>query len=154
MTTVYLRKLYNSFVPANQASADAMEAMKPNQEFKAEITQPRNYQFHKKFFSLIEAAYEAWDGPVIEHKGELVRKNRDRFRKDITIMCGYYELVVNLKHELRKEAKSISFAKMSQEEFEELYSTAIDVILGHVLAGSGYTEEELRKQVDLILGFC
>jgi hypothetical protein len=152
MATLYLRKLYDSFVPTDELSAEAMEAMLPNTEFKAELTRPRNYKFHQKFFTLIDVAYKAWEGPVIEHKGEMIRASLDRFRKDIQIMCGYYEIVVNIRGELRKEAKSISFANMEQDEFEKLYSTAIDVILGKVL--SGYTKDDLDEQVNRILRFC
>lgn len=151
MATLYLRKLYDKFVPTDDFSAETMEAMPPNTEFKAELTRPRNYKFHKKFFTLLEVAYEAWDGPVVEHKGIQVRKNLQKFRKDITIMCGHYELVVNIKGQVMKEAKSISFANMDQEEFEKLYSTAIDVILGKVL--SNYTKEDLDEQVNRILRF-
>lgn len=152
MTIIYVRKLYSSFVPVDEVSANAMEAMPPNTEFKAELTRPRNYKFHKKFFTLLDVAFEAWNGPVVEYKGQLVRKNLKRFRKDITILCGHYEIVVNLNGDIRKEAKSISFANMDQDEFEALYSTAIDVILGKVL--THYTRDDLDEQVNRILGFA
>ena len=151
MTTIYLRKINDYFFPADELSAEEMESIPTNIEFKAELTRPRNYKFHKKFFTLIEVSYKAWEGPVIEHNGEIIKANLVRFRKDITIMCGYYDLVVNINGELRKEAKSISFANMDQAEFEKLYSTAIDVILGKVL--SNYTREDLDEQVNNILSF-
>jgi hypothetical protein len=152
MATIYLKKLYNTFCPADQISAEAMEEMKPNGVYKAVLTQPRSYPFHKRFFSLLQVAFEAWEISSVEHKGRVVEKNFDRFRKDITILCGYYETVFNIKGEMRLEAKSISFANMEQGEFEKLYSRAIDVILKEVL--SNYTAEDLDSQVNKILGFC
>jgi hypothetical protein len=151
MTTLYLRKLYNSFVPADEISATTMEGMAPNAEFKAELTRPRNMAYHRRFFALLQVAFDSWEQPVIEHKGRMIEKNFARFRKDLTILCGHYETVVNIKGELRLEAKSISFASMDQEAFEKLYSTAIDAILKHIL--TNYTADDLNEQVDKILEF-
>ena len=61
MATLILRKLYNSFVPVDQNAAELMEKMRPNAEFKAEITQPRNIGFHRKFFALLDVAFDAWE---------------------------------------------------------------------------------------------
>lgn len=152
MATLYLRKLYDSFVPADEISATTMEGMAPNAEFKAELTRPRNTAYHRRFFALLNIAFEAWDQPALEHKGRKIEKNFERFRKDITILCGHYETVVNIKGELRLEAKSISFASMDQEAFEKLYSTAIDAILKHIL--TNYTADDLNDQVDKIISFC
>lgn len=149
---VHVRKLYDKLVPVDQASADAMEKLKPNGEYKAVFTQPRNSGFHRKFFALLDVAYEAWPAPDLEHKGVPVMKNRERFRKDIIIQCGFYYLSTGIDGRVRCDAKSISFANMEQDDFEKLYSTAIDVILGKVL--SGYTKADLDALVNKILGFC
>jgi hypothetical protein len=151
MTTLYLRKLYSSFVPADEISATTMEGMTPNAEFKADLTRPRNMSYHRRFFALLKVAFDAWEQPAVEHKGQLIEKNFERFRKDLTILCGHYETVVNIKGELRLEAKSISFASMDQQAFEKLYSTAIDAILKHIL--TNYTAEDLNEQVEKILEF-
>ncbi|MCK9394198.1 MAG: DUF1367 family protein [Methylobacter sp.] len=151
MTTLYLIKLYDSFRPADQASLEAMEAMKPGQTYKGELTRPRNYEFHKKFFALIGAAYEAWEMPVNEYKGAQIEKNLDRFRKDLLIMAGYGYPVVNIKGDVRYEAKSMSFGGMDQVEFEALYSRVVDVILQKVL--THYTKDDLQRVVNEILGF-
>jgi len=110
-----------------------------------------NIGHHRKFFTLIDVAFDAWDCPAVEYKGESVQKNRDRFRKDLTIMSGFGYPVVNLSGEVRYEAKSINFSKMDQDEFERLYSHAVDVILTKVLRN--YTRADLDAQVDRILGF-
>jgi hypothetical protein len=149
---VYVRKLYNTFAPDSQADEDAMEALKPGGVYKAVFTQPRNYKYHQKFFVLLDVAYEAWEAPELEHKGVQVAKNRERFRKDIIIQCGFYDLSVGIDGRVRCDAKSISFAGMDQDEFEILYSTAIDVILGKVL--KDYTRDDLDEQVNRVLRFA
>lgn len=146
-----LRKLYNTFAPDDAATAEAMEKIKPNAVVKAEVTQPRNLGFHRQFFALLDVAFEAWECPAAEYKGQLIQKNRERFRKDLTILAGFGYPVVNLKGEVRYEAQSISFAKMDGAEFEALYSRVVDVILTKVL--THYTREDLDHVVNQILGF-
>ena len=151
MATFMLRKLYNSFAPDDLETAEAMEKIKPNSVVKAEITQPRNLAFHRKFFALIDVAFEAWDCPVTEYKAQLITKNRDRFRKDLIILAGFGYPVVNLKGEVRYEAQSMSFSKMDNGAFETLYSRVVDVILTRVL--THYTRADLDNVVNQILGF-
>lgn len=78
MATLHLIKTYQGFIPADQDSADAMEKMPWRKEFKAEITQPRNIGYHRKFMALIGVAFDAWEMPVNEYKGIQIEKNRDR----------------------------------------------------------------------------
>lgn len=147
----FVRKLWDKLVPVDQSALDAMEDLKMNVEYKCVLTQPRSIPFHRKFFALLDVAFDAWEEPEIEHKGMKVQKNKDRFRKDIIVLCGFYEVVVDIGGRIRLEAKSMSFAKMSQDEFESLYSLAIDVILAKVL--TGYTKADLDEQVTRVLRF-
>jgi len=151
MATLYLRKLYNSFVPVDQNSVEAMDAMKPNDEFKAEITKPRNLAFHRKFFKMLDVAFDAWEMPVNEYKGIQIEKNKERFRKDLLIMSGFGYPVVNIKGDVRYEAKSMSFASMEQDEFESVYSKVADVVLQKVL--TNYTKNDLDRVVNEMLRF-
>jgi len=150
-TELHLRKLYNSFVPVDQVNLDAMEALTMNAEYKAILTRPRNIKFHRKFFALLSVAFEAWDPKPVFYKGLEIHKNVDRFRKDIEILAGYFETVININGEVRLEAKSISFANMSEDEFSRLYSRCVDVILGKIL--TNYSADDLDEQVNRVLGF-
>jgi len=78
-------------------------------------------------------------------------KNFDRFRKDIAILAGFYEATFRLNGDVRLEAKSISFHSMSEDEFEELYTKTIDVIVKHVL--NNYTDEMLRSVLEQVEAF-
>jgi hypothetical protein len=86
------------------------------------------------------------------HKGIQIQKNFERFRHDITILAGYYDFTLDINGNTKAIAKSISFASMSQDEFEKLYSKTIDVLLARVF-NKTYTEEELRQVVDKIIGY-
>ena len=89
-----------------------------------------------------------------EHKGVTIQPSFDRFRRDLTIMAGYYKVVVNFKYETRLEADSLAFSSMSEETFEELYSQTINVVLQKILSGRGIDESKLRNMVDQIMEFA
>jgi hypothetical protein len=121
-----------------------------NIEFKF----PRNSKFHRKLFALLLVGFEAWE-PGRKHKtykGIPIAKNFEQFREDITILAGFFEQTFTLRGEMRLRAKSISFAKMDDAEFESLYSAVADVLLDRVLtAYKG--REELDDVVDRIMRF-
>ena len=152
MTTLYLKKINNTLIPADEISTEIMDDIQVNTEYKAELTRPRNLKFHRLFFALVKVAFDAWDMPKNTYQGVKIEKNLDRFRKDLLIMAGYGYPVVNIKGDVRFEAQSMSFGSMDQDEFETLYSRVIDVILGKVL--THYTRDDIDDQVNRILGFC
>lgn len=151
-TEIILRKLYSSFVPVDQVGLDSMLAIAPNSELKCVMTKPRNLPFLKKFFALLTVAFDGWDAPNLEYKGITVEKNKEKLRKDLTIMAGFGYPVVNINGDVRMEAKSISFANMDETEFEALYSAFINVILQKVL--TNYTRDDLDEVVDKVLRFA
>lgn len=114
-------------------------------EYAVDLRRPRNYKFLKKYFALLNAAYSLWDTP------EGVERSRDSFREEVIIKAGYFEHVFSIDGTFKLKAKSISFAKMEEPEFEQLYSKTIDVILWHVLPT--YDRETLLKMEDEILRF-
>ena len=125
-------KTGNVLVPVSEDVAEELESMSDG-EVKVEITKPRNIGFHRKFFSLIRIAYKEWKKPVLHYKGYTVEPSFEEFRKNITILCGHFYMDVDIRGEMRARAKSISFAKMDEVEFEKLYSKAVDVIIERVL---------------------
>ena len=147
MADVWLINSGNGLVPASPEDSEALGHMKLGERVRAKITRPRNPQFHRKFFALMKVGYDAFDPPEI-----IGQKNFDQFRKDVIIRAGYYEQWVRLDGSIQTVAKSISFGKMSQEDFEKLYSACIDVLLQSVL--SQYTQEDIDQVVDEVLGFC
>ena len=126
---------------------------KPGDLISFEASFPRNPKFHRKFFALLQVGFEAWEpGFEATHKGEPVGKDFDRFRKDVTILAGFYTPTFALDGTLELEAKSISFANMDDAEFERVYSAVVDVLLAKVL--KNYTRDDLEQAVERILGFA
>lgn len=143
---LYFRKTNNIFIVDS-----GEDTIKNGEIVSAEIKRPRNYEFHKKFFALLNYAFECWEPEDLTYKGKPVGKNFDRFRKDIITLAGYYDLVTNIKGEVKAEAQSISFGKMKEDEFEQLYSKTINVIIKQVL--TNYTREDVDRVIENIIGF-
>ncbi len=152
MATLFLRRLHHSLVPADDSSMEAFERLAPNGEYKAEITKSRNIGFHRKFFSLLNLAYKNYEQPEVFYDGKRVFKSFERFREDVTISCGHWELELNRRNKVVQRAKSISFASLDQLGFEELFSKAIDVILHEYL--TYYTEEDMNRLVEEVLRYA
>ncbi len=151
-TDILVRKMHHAFAPIDDSNLELMEHFKIGSIYRATFTRPRNVQFFRKFWALLDLAYNSWEPEKVFHKGQEVHKNKEVFRKNIIILAGHGEPFFNIKCEVRYEAKSISFAKMDEETFEQLYSSVIDVVLQKVLLN--YTEEDLRETVDKVLGFA
>lgn len=145
MTDIYLIKRHGILMPSSESDEDIILSLANGETIKCAFSKPRNVQFHRLYFALLDVLYNIFDPEVPEDKwynGVKPVKNRTRFRKDIAIATGYYELVVNVKGEVRAEAKSISFASMDDLEFSQLYSNTIDYGLAKIAIGHD------RKQID------
>lgn len=128
--------------------------LEPGEIAQVETTIPRNYRFHKKFFSLLNLGFDAWEPPRQRktYKGHPVQKNFEQFREDITIAAGFYEQTFDLKGRMKLKAKSIAFAKMDDAEFEKVYSAVADVLLEQVLTTYA-GRDELDEIVEKVMRF-
>jgi len=144
------------FAPATDEDAEMIRKIKAGSMVRVEVRQIRNYKFLQKFFTLAKYAFDIWTETIEpqEYRGVQVEPNFDRFRKDLIIMSGRFDAVYNARGEVRVEAKSISFANMSEDEFETLYSDVINVILKKILTSSTMTEDQLRDHVDTVLRYA
>ena len=144
------------FAPATDEDAEAIRKIKAGSMVRCEVKQIRNYKFLQKWFTLAKYAFDIWSDTLEpqEYKGVPVEPNFDRFRKDLIILTGRFDAVYNARGDVRVEAKSISFASMSEQEFEALYSETINVILKKILNSTAMTEDELRGHVDNVLNYA
>jgi hypothetical protein len=140
-----------ALAPMDPQAADYIAKLKTGAAVRATVKQQRNPRFHRKYFALLNLAFDHWTPAEATYKGQIVGKNFNQFRNDITILAGHYEMAVNLKGETRLTAKSISFANMGQDEFDELYNATVNVILSRIL--TTYTRADLDAVMDQLIGF-
>lgn len=128
----YFVKQRNSLIPIDVCKP--FEKLEEGEEIEIEITNKRNVKFIRKFFALINLAYENQ-----EHYNNL-----DNLRKDITISAGFYEERINyITGEVILEAKSISFSKMEEQEFEKVYNAVLDAIIKFI----GVEKEDILNEL-------
>lgn len=152
MTDIVLMKTAGgALIPADPQAAAYIAKLKLGAGVRATIVRQNNLQFHRKLMALFNLGFEAWEPGELLYKGIAVAKQFDQFRKDITILSGYADTVVNFKGEVRLVAKSLSFASMSQAEREDLYSAVINVILTRIL--THYTRDDLDVVIENLLRF-
>lgn len=153
MTDIVLIKTANgTLAPIDQEGIDYISKMKLGAGVTASVKRHNNPAFHRKLFALFGVAFDAWEPGEKEYKGEKVSKEFDQFRKDITILAGFYDSHISFKGDVRLTAKSLNFSKMDQDERESVYSAVINVILSRVL--TKYTRDDLDNVVENVLRFA
>jgi Protein of unknown function (DUF1367) len=122
-------------VPLYQEDYEEKKKLKIGEVYYCDIKHPRNYQFLKKFFALIKLGWQnskEFQEPI----------PMDLYRKWATIKAGYADIYHTSKG-VMVEAKSISFANMEEEEFNEVYRHVLNVIIKDVGIDEKTIEEEL-----------
>jgi len=150
-----LKTQTGALVPLDDDEMDKMRRFKVGSVIRAEYKEMRNGKFFRKWWALMAVAYDMWtDGIQFqEYCGQQVQPNKDRFRKDITILAGYFHPVYALDGSMTMEADSIAWASMGEDKFERLYSACVDVILAKVLAHKNISRKQLDESVDAVLRF-
>jgi hypothetical protein len=115
---LYVKNTLQGLIPLYPSDYDEKRKLKIGQEYSCKIKQDRNYEFHKKFFALINMVY----------KNQEFYDNIDHLRTVLTLKAGYYEPIITDKGTVYLP-KSISFAKMDNLEFADFYSKMVDVVI-------------------------
>ena len=148
---VNLIKQGQVLIPITPSDEDKLSSIKNGQFLEADIKQKRNILFHRKFFAMLNIGFEAFEPDQKDYKGQIAVKNFDRFRKDVIILAGFYDATYDIQGNLKLEAKSISFGKMEDDEFNKVYNACCNVLLQKVL--HNYTREDLDSVVEQLTRF-
>lgn len=119
MKFTIIKGLDNKFTCAYSSDYEKMKKLTAGKEYECEIKHPRNYAFHKKYFALIRMVYD----------NQGIYDNQDDLRHDLTVEAGFYRKRRDMHGNEFKTALSISFSKMEEEEFDDLYNRTLDVIV-------------------------
>lgn len=135
---VFVKKNGGLF-PGDAEAGVAFAKMKDGAGYLVSLHRPRNLMHHRKLFALLN----------------LVQDNTDRWPTvetlldDLKISTGLFETRVNAVTGIPYVvAKSISFASMTQDEFEQWFDKAVDLISKQVLE---MDRDYLLAEIDDIL---
>lgn len=156
MELTLLKTQTGALVPMDEDSQARMTKFKVGSVIRADYKAMRNGQFFRKYWALMDIAYDLWSDGLEhqEYQGRTVLPEKNRFRKDISILAGYFRPVFDVNGEMRLEAESIAWSNMDEDRFSALYSACINVILSKVLSHKNLTREVLDKAVEDVLRFA
>jgi len=129
---LFCRNTISGLVPLFPADFDEKRKLKLGQDYEVDVRNPRNVGFHRKFFAMLN----------IGHENTQLNMPFDAYREIMTIKAGYFNAYETPKG-VYYQPKSISFASMSQDEFEEFYSRVMDQVIDDI----GITSKEIEDQL-------
>lgn len=133
---ILVTKTPSGLKPCYDSDFEIYSKIPLNETFEIEYKKTRNYNFHKKYFALLKLAFE----------NQTDYRTLNDLRRDFTIVCGYYDEVVNkVTGEVYKVPKSISFANMDNIQFNELYEKTKDVIIKWLGIDNESIEENIQQ---------
>ena len=153
---VFQRGPQGTLVPADDAAKALVESLKAGEGLTVEAKRHRNVKFHRKFFSLLRLAFDAWEpAEVRTWRGEPLRKDFDQFRHDILILAGHFDAHYGVDGTAKLVARSVSFANCSESAFRDIYGAVLDVVWDRVLRYGGYdSKDEVENVLNELLAYC
>lgn len=138
---IYLKRKDDTLIPLSVQDHENLTRIKDGDIIYVEYKKPRNPQFHNKFMSLIRTVYDN------SEQYESVEALLNVFKVEL----GYYDTMWWRKMEIRVP-RSISFAKMDELEFSELYDKAVTMALHRFLPT--VSKDELEEYVNKIARYA
>lgn len=141
MAELLMRREWGALRPLFPDGEDLLSGIPQGETLKVTFTRPRNVQFHKLFFALMNLALENQDR----------YENMDHLLTAVKVAVGYADTVILRTGETAFIPKSISFAKMDEDEFRVFFNRVVDVVLRDILP-EGNTRSALLREVHEMLG--
>jgi len=114
----------HGLVPMDEESYDEKKRLVIGQAYECDVKIVRNYQFLKKAFSLVNAAWS-----LMTERQQAGWRSKDGFRAYLTVASGFYQVYFNPRlQQFVEQPKSWSFDKMDEAEFSELYERMKDTV--------------------------
>lgn len=139
---LHLLNTSSGLIPMYDYDFDEKKKLKIGEVYQVEIKLARNYEFLRKYFALINCAWEYQNEKVQAH----FKDSKDKFRESVQIAAGYTETFYSIdKKEWLEKAKSISFESMKEEDFIDLYESVKDILFKIFL--KNISEEEFMNNL-------
>jgi len=128
---VYVRVGNNALHPVGDVAEEFFAKLKWGMDMLVTISRPRNLAHHRKFFTMVHKVFQ----------NQEVYRSEDDLLDALKIAIGHVKRIIvkGVEHVI---PKSISFAKMDQDEFDDFYKRAVDFVRTDVIPGLGVAELE------------
>lgn len=124
------------FSPVNDSDLERLQRFKNGETYTADIKLTRNPKFHRKVMAFFGFCFAHWAAENAGYDCSDEYTQKEEFRKNLTILAGFFDTVTTIKGELKVRAKSLAYANMEPDEFERCYNALINAAIKHVFAGT------------------
>jgi hypothetical protein len=136
-----LKRTLGGFAPADDAAIAAMRKFRVGEVYRVDIVRPRNYKSLQRWWVLCQ---------MIADNSEIFH-SKDQVSDFLKIRCGHaITVVAQSSGECFMVADSIDYDALSEEEFQELWKKAIDVVIADILPA--ITRVEIDTEIQKIMG--
>ena len=151
---VFERVKGNLLRPVDPAAERLVDSLKMGEGVSLEAKRSANVRFHRKLFALLNLAFEMWEPPALEVRGQRVCKNFETFRRELVILAGFYDAHYSPSGEVRLEAHSLSFRECEEDKRHMVYKAILGVVWEKILRGANFASpEEVDAVVNQLLSF-
>jgi len=140
-----IRKQDGQLFPVREQDAEWLHKASNEEYFLGNVKRlkGRNAKFFRKWWAMVDFAYDHFEPEPIETKYGNPEKSKERFRKDLTVLAGHYDATYKINGDVVLEAKSIAWDKMDEDEFKLFYTATFNAITKHIF--NNVDPEELVK---------
>ncbi len=138
MAKIRLVKKLSALYAYDQAGEAVLRRLAPGEIAEVEITKPRNAQFHRMFFAMLQ----------------IILANQDHYKSldDLLAVCKLrigHSRKIQTPYGIVEIPESISFAAMDNIAFASFYDQACDWVLREVIPGleRKHLDEEVKQQL-------
>jgi hypothetical protein len=133
---INLIKHPGGFAAADDNEADRIKKFKNGEMYEGEFKLVRNPAFHRKMFAFFNFCFHHWSADKTDWQYFDEPKQRETFRKNLTVLAGFKDVTYTIDGRARVEAKSLAYGNMDQEEFEQCYNAIIQAAITNVFQGA------------------
>lgn len=124
------------FCPAFEHDLPRLTKFKNGEVYTADIKLTRNPAFHKKMFAFFGFCFAHWAAENAGYECSDEYTQKEEFRKNLTILAGFFDVVTTIRGETKVRAKSLAYGNMEPDEFERCYSAMINAAIKHLFNGT------------------
>lgn len=137
MARIAMIRMNSGLVPMDEMATATLANYGYGEEVVIDLTKHRNPRFHRYAFANFQLLHDLAD----------TDKPFDQWRKELTILAGYYKAWGLPDGRTGIEAESLSFSNMDEHEFKTCWGNIIQAFLNH--HGARLSEEDVWRVIRL-----
>lgn len=143
MSAVSMRRTLTGLSADDEAASDLLRKVQVGEVVRVEVTKPRVHKNLRRWWALMN----------------LIHQNSDQFRSPeqahdyVKILAGHCTQIVSKSTgEVYLVADSISFGRMDEVEFQQVWQRAIKAVAEHIIPG--IDEQEMENEILRLIGWA